>query len=205
MSFLRSTNYNVLGYYTFSKCNVLGYSKLDLQRLYAQPGYQKMSNNEQQLITTELFPSAFNDFKTMIFDYVAIPLLRNEDDFLSNNLYMITIIKNRLNDLTTSFPEEDFTFYKHIVDLISMAFEKTELLDKYEKLLNPSDGVVTLGLQVKRVFLRTEFEIYNIVFGRPIVHEGETYENNRIDAIYKLLHEDKLIRIEDFKERLLET
>jgi hypothetical protein len=203
MPFIRTSNHNVLGYYTFSGCNVLGYSKLDIQRLYAQPGYQKMSKSEQELITTELFPTAFNDFKTMIFDHVAIPLLRNEEDFLSDNLYMITIIKNRLETLTKSFPKEDFTFYKHIVDLISMAFEKTELLEKYEKLLNPSDGIVSLGLQVKRVFLRTEFEIYNIIFGRPNVREGETYENSRIDMIYKLLHEDKLIRIEDFKERLL--
>lgn len=205
MPFLRSTNYNILGYSTFSKCNVLGYSKLDLQRLHTQSGYQKMSEDEQQLITTELFPTAFNDFKTMIFDYVAIPLLQNEEDFLKDNIYMITIIKNRLNDITTSFPEEDFTFYKHIVDLISMAFEKTELLDKYEKLLNSTGGVATLGLQVKRVFLRTEFEIYNIIFGRPNVRQGETYDSDRIDLIYNLLHTDKLIRIEDFKERLLDT
>lgn len=205
MPFLRSTNYNILGYSTFSKCNVLGYSKLDLQRLHTQSGYQKMSEDEQQLITTELFPTAFNDFKTMIFDYVAIPLLQNEEDFLKDNIYMITIIKNRLNEITTSFPEEDFTFYKHIVDLISMAFEKTELLDKYEKLMNSTGGVATLGLQVKRVFLRTEFEIYNIIFGRPNVRQGESYDSGRIDLIYNLLHTDKLIRIEDFKERLLDT
>ena len=144
MPFLRSTNFNVLGYSTISKCSVLGYSKLDLQRLNTQSGYQKMSNNEQQLITAQLFPTAFSDFKTMIFDYVAIPLLRNEDDFLSENLYMITIIRNRLDALTTSFPKEDFTFYKHIVDLISMAFEKTELLDKYE-----IDDNIKIGINIR--------------------------------------------------------
>lgn len=204
MPFLRNTNYNVLGYSTFSKCNILGYSKLDLQRLYSQSGFQNMSGNEQQLITTELFPTGFIDFKTMIFDHVIIPLLKNEDKFLIDNLYMITIIKNRLNDLIKSFPNEDFTFYQHIVDLIFIAFEKTELLDKYNALLNPGNGVVTMNLLVKRVFLKTEFEIYNIVFGRPNVSQGETYDNNRIDLIYKLLHNDNLIRIEDFKERLLE-
>ena len=204
MPFLRSTNVNILGYSTFSRYNVLGYSKLDMSQLQQQSGYQQMSNSEQELLTVELFPTAFNDFKTMIFDNVAIPLLQNKDEFFRDNIYMINIIKNKLDTLVKSFPEEDFTFYKHIIDLIFLAFEKTELLDKYEKLFSGEDSVATLGLQVKRVLLRTEYEIYNIIYGRPNTKMGETYENGRIEEIYNLLYKENLIRIEDFRERLLD-
>lgn len=204
MPFLRSTNVNILGYSTFSRYNVLGYSKLDMSQLQQQSGYQQMSNSEQELLTVELFPTAFNDFKTMIFDNVAIPLLQNKDEFFRDNIYMINIIKNKLDTLVKSFPEEDFTFYKHIIDLIFLAFEKTELLDKYEKLFSGEDSVATLGLQVKRILLRTEYEIYNIIYGRPNTKMGETYENGRIEEIYNLLYKENLIRIEDFRERLLD-
>lgn len=197
-----NSNQNVLGIPKRLDRNILGYLSSE-EALQSIPAFQFMTSQEQAIITSSsLFPSQFNELRTIIFDYIAIPLLRNEDTFLRDNMYMITIIKNRLKNMMETYPDEDFTYYKHIVDLITMTFEKAELLQKYDNITTSKGDVATVRTQIKRVYLRTEYEIYNIIYGRPNVSNGEVYKQDRIHKIHLLLEEDGLIRIEDFRERL---
>ena len=197
-----NSNQNVLGIPKRLDRNILGYLSSE-EALQSIPAFQFMTSQEQAIITnSSLFPSQFNELRTIIFDYIAIPLLRNEDTFLRDNMYMITIIKNRLKNMMETYPDEDFSYYKHIVDLITMTFEKAELLHKYDNITTSKGDVATVRTQIKRVYLRTEYEIYNIIYGRPNISNGEVYKQDRIHKINLLLEEDGLIRIEDFRERL---
>lgn len=184
----RKTTRTLTGISTQS-ANVLGLQSSSL--------YQSITPEQQVLLSESLVPQDVEQFKTLLFDSIVIPLLKNNDDYLKENIYIITLIKSKMKELIDQYSDLDLSFYQHIVDLITLTFQKSELAMKYDEYLNPKSGTATLGAEIKRIFLKAEFELYNIIFGKD-----DIYVKHRIKALKHILYKKKYIKLEDIKREL---
>lgn len=151
--------------------------------------------------SSNTIPLELQVFQQTIFDTIIIPLLKDEDIFLKKNAFIISLIKQNFDTISKVHGKNiDLSFYTNIIDLVSLTFDKFELAMKYDDLFNPKDGTATLGLQVKRVLMKSEYEIYNVLFGKPRI--SQRYSKKIIKAIKEIIYEKKILTLENIKFEL---
>lgn len=113
-------------------------------------------------------PQEIKSLKTNIMNVALIPILSQNFNFVRDNRFQLTAQKNKIKKLQKKYPQEDLLFFENIIRVA----EST--IDNYEELLNLENTfygakkeVGTMIHRTKMIKLKPEYELYNMILGKP--------------------------------------
>lgn len=147
-------------------------------------------------------PLEIEEFKAQVFNKIVIPFSESNDEFLEEDLFNIQLAKEKLKELKEKYSDFDLSYYENLMNLISIACECYEMNKKYESYV-PKKDVINFSLQVKKILLKAEYEVYSLLYGKPDIKCGETYSEKHIEAIRKIIYDGNLKSLDSIQETLL--
>ena len=81
-------------------------------------------------------------------------------------------------------------FYRDIIEIIEIVVNEHSQLFDLEKEKYSNNNSNSLIYKTKMIRLKAEYEIYNLVYGKP--KKGEIYDNLKLEIIKKMLKQDNI-------------
>tara|TARA_Y100000992_G_C21271189_1_gene496941 strand:- start:2465 stop:2989 length:525 start_codon:yes stop_codon:yes gene_type:complete len=123
--------------------------------------------------------------KTQILDNLMLPLIRNNWNHINNNFFLINQLKDKLDSYYLRYKLDDLLLYKDILEMVQIVINEHNQLFDLEKEKYSSNNTNSLIYKTKIIRLKAEYEIYNLVYGKP--KKNEIYNNKKLEVIRKLL------------------
>ena len=132
--------------------------------------------------------------KKTIIDNFIIPMHSNNWQSVKENYFLLDKIQMKINKYKNNYKNYDLDIYEHLVNFIKNHFNQHIENEELEnKLYNTNNNnVATLFYKTPVVRLKAEYEIYNLIFGKPNKMKKETYNMSHIKTIVDLLKEDDI-------------
>jgi hypothetical protein len=143
-------------------------------------------------------------FKQDFLAFFILPLLNQEWQVLTENLFFLSKFKTKLYKLGSS---EDLILYFDIFSILEIIAEEHKQRIDIEKRLNQisssKDQFLTFVYKTKRIKLLPEYEIYDSILGKPLRDKNQQYNLEIIQMIKELLQKEK-INFQIIKESVLQ-
>ena len=150
-----------------------------------------------------LLPIEVIKFKATIMKLIIIPFMSKNWKILEENLVFIDNIKINLNRFIARFKYAGLDIYKDLIDAFETAiFLHIENTNLEENLYGSDCNTSTLVFRTVMIRLKPELELYNLVFGKPNLKSGESYNNDMLNDIQILLKMNN-VTFEQIKKYLI--
>lgn len=127
--------------------------------------------------------------KTTIFNNIILPLISKQWRKLEENLFTLDKINKKLDMYLRQGNDEDLLIYKDILKAFETMLNEHKQLDELEKTMYSStNDVSTMVYKTTMIRLKPEYEIYDMIFGRPDRKKQEQYNEKTIQRIEGLLN-----------------
>lgn len=147
-------------------------------------------------------PLIVSQLKTDILDNLIIPMINDNWQHINNNFFLISVFKSKAESYYLKYKVEELLMYNDLLSMIEIALnEHNQLFDLEKEKYSNNKESTSIIYKTKMIRLKAEYEIYNIIYGKPI--KNETYDNNKLKEIQSLLKLDG-ITFDKIKNRLLE-
>jgi len=131
-------------------------------------------------------PLIINKLKKQILDQLMIPMVMNNWEHINNNFFLINILKTKINEYMLKYNAEDLIIYKDALEMIEITInEHNQLFDLEKEKYQLKKDTNSFIYKTKMIRLKAEYEIYNLVYGKP--EKFELYDNSILNTIKKLL------------------
>lgn len=157
--------------------------------------------NKQDTITSE--PLELLNIKTQIMTIILFPIISQQWTVVMENRFIISIIKDKIEKMYNKYykmyriinPQhvvlKDVAFYRDVITLAeAIIIEHDDVTDLERKLYGKRSDVGTLVFRTKMIKLKPEYEVYNLVIGRP--GKGECYNEKTIHYIKELVEQENI-------------
>ena len=162
------------------KSNNLSLSGKTYNNFINLSGKQKLSQNNNLFEITQI--------KIYILNNLIFPLISNQWGILEENIIFIDKIKIKLDYYYKTYNLEDIIIYKDIIKAIEIFLNEHQQLNHLEKKLYGEEKVLsTIIYKTAMIKLKPEYEIYNLIFGRPEKIKNQMYDELIINDISNLL------------------
>ena len=135
-------------------------------------------------------PLEIKNIKIMIMNLIIVPFIAKQWKKLEENICFIDILTEKLNLYLSIYSNNEYLLlYKDLLFAFETAiFQHMEIrnLEKYFTDEN-SDSVTTLVFKTTMIRLKPEYELYNLIIGKPNLICGEKYNELIIIDILQLL------------------
>lgn len=133
-------------------------------------------------------PYEVNKSKIYIMNHIIFPLVSRQWKKLQENLYCLDNIKKKMDTFYHYYKNDDLFIYREIINALEVILSEHMQLEELEKsVYGTSKDLSTMIYKTALVKLKPEYEIYDIVFGRPLRNKNEDYKEHIIEEIQKLL------------------
>jgi len=130
------------------------------------------------------------EIKIYLLNKILLPAIQNNWDKLKENLLCLNNIEDKLNYYSEKYPLGELDYYKNLIRLTELLMLKDKEIKLLEKNNNDTDSIGTIFYKTCYVKLKPEYEIYNLILGKP--KKGEGYNTNIINNINILLKKDNI-------------
>lgn len=130
--------------------------------------------------------------KINILNKLLIPLISNKWDILYENICLLDNIKEKINYYENRYID-DLTIYKEIIKAIEVIYFEHKQLEKLEKQVYGTENVSTMYYKTSLIKLKPEYEIYNVIIGKPDKNKKEKYNDLIINDIKFLLKDNNIV------------
>lgn len=148
----------------------------------------KINSDEKNL------PLEIKKFKIKIMDTLLLPLLSKQWHVLKNNLFLIDSFKQKITFYYNSYKLDDILLYKDIISLCEIfIYQNSQLIDAEQRIYNNSTSSnknltnISFVYKTSMIKLKPEYEIYDSILGKPQKNNKQTYNENIINEIQKLM------------------
>ena len=168
----------------------------------------KNNYNEHNLLGKTKYerqpPKSLNEIKKIkirILNNYLIPLYKKQWKKLHENLFFLPKIKEKINIYKDFSNFEDLQLYIDLIQLLEIIIEKEKLIEKQQQNMkmrftstieNNSPQAMSMMVQLTTIRLLPEYELYHSLFGKPKKETKETYEQEKINIIKKLLERENM-------------
>ena len=166
--------------------SLTGFNNINLHNLSGKPfaiGYEASPSYK------------INRFKKQVVSDYIVPLFSRQFDILKENTLLIDKIYNNLILFHNKYKQPELLAYAQLLKVIKVVVDKQNLLDASEKnQSNTSDPnkIVNMVYKTSMIRLLPEYEIYNSIIGKPSKNANESYDENIINQIKRLLKEENI-------------
>lgn len=129
-----------------------------------------------------------DNFKISILNNLIFPLISKDWQSLNENMYSLDRLKTKIDTYYESYKLDDLLIYKEVInaiELVLMEHKELEVLEK--KIYGETTNLSTMIYKTAMVKLKPEYEIYNLILGKPSRTLNQTYIDEVINDINKLL------------------
>ena len=139
-------------------------------------------------------PEEIKILKKTIINQFIIPLCKSNWIEIKENMFNLARLQNRLKILKQKYQENDLEFYNQILEFIIITFsEHLNLQNLENKVYGGSKSNAASFIQkIKYIRLKAEYELYNIILGKPNFKEKEKYRDEVIERLRDLLKNENI-------------
>jgi len=138
---------------------------------------------------TNNLPAEIQNIKILIMKLIIIPFLAQQWNKLEENICFIDNLSNKIDFYLSIYNDnEHLLLYKDLlVAFETIVFQHMEIknLEKYFR--DEDENIPTLVFKTTMVRLKPEYEIYNLIIGKPALNNGMKYNENILSDIRKLM------------------
>jgi hypothetical protein len=176
-------NYYIRIVYT----NIIMNNKVTSVSLSGKTQYM-LNNLSGKSFSQKELPYEVNKSKIYIMNHIIFPLVSRQWKKLQENLYCLDNIKKKIDTFYHYYKNDDLFIYREIINALEVILSEHMQLEELEKsVYGSSKDLSTMIYKTALVKLKPEYEIYDIIFGRPLRSKNEEYKQIIIDEIQKLL------------------
>tara|TARA_Y100000992_G_scaffold302608_1_gene277649 strand:+ start:539 stop:1099 length:561 start_codon:yes stop_codon:yes gene_type:complete len=137
-------------------------------------------------------PSEIIKLKDNIANQFIVPLCNEKWQEIKENMFNVVRFQKKIKDLKLIYPGVDLTVYNQILEFVINSYGQYINLENLEKNVYKADKNNTARLvqKLKYVRLKAEYELYNLIIGKPI--KNEKYDLEVIDKIKNLLKDENI-------------
>lgn len=148
----------------------------------------KVYNDEKNL------PLEIKKLKIRIMDTLLLPLLSKQWNILKNNLFLLDTFKQKLTFYYNSYKLEEILLYIDIISLCELfVTQNCQLADAEEKMYSINNKPnISFIYKTTMIRLKPEYEIYDSILGKPQKINKQTYNDNIIKEIQKLILQENI-------------
>ena len=138
--------------------------------------------------------------KLQIMSLILFPIISQQWITIIENRFVISVIKKKIDKLYKKYYQQyhhnhitlkDLLFYKDVLLLAeSIINEHMELTELEKKLYGKNNDVGTIIFRTKMIKLRPEFEVYNLLIGKP--DKDACYDNDILQYIAQLINQENI-------------
>ena len=159
--------------------NGLSMTGKNITQLLTLKGYNSLSNE---------MPLEIKNIKITIMNLIIIPFLAKQWKKLEENICFIDNLTKKINLYLSLYDSNEYLLlYKDLLIAFEIAVLQHIEITNLEKYFKNEDEktVSTIVFKTTLIRLRPEYEIYNLIVGKPIY--GEKYNIHILNDILKLL------------------
>ena len=146
------------------------------------------NTNSQSQSQSQNIPTEVKKIKLQIINYYIIPFMSKNCKALEENLVFFDVIMNKLVSFNTRYPNLNLQIYIDLLYIFETAvFLNMENTNLEEKLYCNNSNMSTMSFKTVMLRIKPEYEIYNLIFGKPNF-KCEEYNTNILNDILTLLH-----------------
>jgi hypothetical protein len=153
------------------------------------------NTNSQSL--SQNIPTEVKKIKIQILNCYIIPFMSKNWKVLEENFVFFYVIISKLTSFNTRYPNLNLKIY---IDLLysfeTAVFLNIENTNLEEKLYGKECNMSTILFKTVMLRIKPEYEIYNLIFGKPNFKCEESYNTNILNDILTLLHTDNVTFIQ---------
>jgi len=159
------------------------------------------SENKYNTVTSE--PLELYKLKAQIMATILFPIISQQWTVVMENRFIISIIKEKIEKMYDKYYKmyciinpnhvifKDIGFYRDVITLAeAIIIEHNDVIDMEKKLYGKRSDVGTLVFRTKMIKLKPEFEVYNLIIGRP--KKGTSYNENTIQYIKQMVGQENI-------------
>jgi len=151
-------------------------------------------------------PLEVKKLKTMIMSHIFLPLISKQWAILRQNVFFLNIMKNKIK-YYQSFVKDDLQLYADLLNMFEIILNEHTQFEEMERKvysgINGKNDVSSLIYKTTIIRLKPEYEIYNIIFGKPQREKKQVYHEEVIKDIQKIL-EFENITFDKIQELILD-
>lgn len=148
----------------------------------------KQSSTREQNIPLEI-----KKIKILILNNLILPLIAKQWTTLNENLFCLDRAKKKIDYYYDIYKLDDLIIYKEIIKAFELIIcEHTQLEDLEKKMYSGSKDFSTMIYKTTMVRLKPEYEIYDVILGKPDRKSNEKYNEDIIKDIERLLTNDNI-------------
>lgn len=144
--------------------------------------------------------SYITKLKKNIFNKLFIPLMNNEFETLNENFYTLPLFESKIKKYITLNKSnfEELQFYLDIISIVRSVLGNNDYTNKLISQYEKSNDLARFVYRLPAIKLKPQYEIYNIIFGKP--NKGEKYDDSKLIIITKILNKnDNIPNIDEIK------
>jgi len=164
---------------------------------------KKMYSSIDKYNTVTPEPLELFKIKTQIMSAILFPIISQQWIVVMENRFIISIIKDKIENMYDKYYKmyhstnpnhiifKDISFYRDVITLAeAIIIEHNDLTDMERKLYGKRSDVGTLVFRTKMIKLKPEFEVYNLIIGRP--EKGTSYNEDTIQYIKQMVGQENI-------------
>ena len=146
----------------------------------------------------------YTDFKQYIITNFLIPIMNRKYTEVTQNYYNFDYIIDRLNLFKNNRNKTDVEFIIQVMNILRYSTDIHMSFEEATRLLYGSEKQNRLLVETSRIVLKSQYEIYNLLFGIPNKHNPThmTYEIHMLNDIKAILDTYPGILFKDIYDRL---
>lgn len=139
-------------------------------------------------------PQDIKDIKIQILNKILLPLISKKWQTLRENLFCLDNLKKKVNSYYNIYKLDDLQIYKEILNTFEAVMAEHVQLEKLEKKIYASEDPAFHSAIYKTmpISLKPEYEIYNVILGKPNKNSDEKYDLVIISEIELLLRKNNI-------------
>lgn len=133
-------------------------------------------------------PFEIKRIKIEIMKNFLLPLISKQWSVLHENMFMLEKIKKKVDLYYSTYQLDDLLLYKEMINAFEIMIFEHDQLDTLEKQMYRSeDNISTVIYKTSMIRLKPEYELYDLIVGKPIRRKNEKYDEATIHYIHSLL------------------
>jgi hypothetical protein len=162
--------------------------------LTGKSSYNEINLYGKRITGSINIPQDIKNIKIQILNTILLPLISKKWQTLRENLFCLDNLKKKINSYYNIYKLDDLQIYKEILNTFESVMAEHVQLEKLEKKLYASEDPAFHSAIYKTlpISLKPEYEIYNVILGKPNKNNNEKYDLVIISEIELLLRKNNI-------------
>jgi hypothetical protein len=149
--------------------------------------YNKISLTGKNVYRENALPVEIKNMKIKILNDLIMPFISKQWNILKENLFVLEKTKEKLDYYIGIYKLDELIIYKEIIRAIELIVFQNEQLEHLEKNMYNNEDVSTMVYKITTIRMKPEYEMYDIILGRPDKKLNQKYDESIIKEIGRLL------------------